>query len=234
MQKYIKIPTSDWFEINGVLNWKEKSDRLIIFCHGFQCDMNKHIFYNWAQFFTEKWFHTFRFNFYGPWSKNRRLHDCDFIIHGQDIDTVVEYLKKDYEEVVLVWHSFWGLSILYSSQKAGQNILWDSSLNTTGHDLRDLEDIGSYYLDKGVYNAFVSKKMFDQYRDESKQKIHEFKVPTSVILAWESPLPKSWSECKDWLLNLKNYKIIAGANHCFDQEWKAGELFEKTLEFINK
>gem|GEM_PF-4912576 len=34
MEKHLNIPTSDGFEIQGILNWKKKSQKLLIFIHG--------------------------------------------------------------------------------------------------------------------------------------------------------------------------------------------------------
>jgi len=234
MEKYINIPTSDWFEIKWILNWKEKSDRLIIFCHGFQGKLNRHLFHNWAWYFTDKWFHTFRFNFYDSWEKNRKLHQCDFDIHGKDIDTVVEYFQDEYQEIILVWHSFGWLSILYSSQNVSQNVLWDSSLSLQWEDFETLRNIWKYFIDMSTFYTLVNKKMFKQYKSESRKKTKNFLVPTSLICAENSSLPSKWKTLKSELKNLKNFDIIGWANHSFDEEWKDTELFDKTLEFIEQ
>ncbi|MDA9129105.1 alpha/beta hydrolase [Candidatus Gracilibacteria bacterium] len=232
MEKYITLPTPDGFEINGVLNWKEKSEKLIIFVHGGQCDLGTHILYNGTKYFTKKGYATFRFNLYDYGDRNRKLHECDFTNHADDIDSVVDFFENEYSEIILIGHSFGGLAILYSSQVVSQSVLWDCSVHVEGAQMRRLEDIGEYYLDKGTSWCYVNKNLFKQYLEESREKITQMKIPTSVICAGDSTLPERWDLFRDNIPNLKNYFVVDGANHFFDEEGKEEELFEKTLEFI--
>jgi len=235
MEHYFTIPTPDWFEIQWVLNWKNKSEKLIIFCHGFQGKLNRHIFHNAAQYFPEKWYHSFRFNFYDAWAKNRKLHHCDFDIHGQDIDTVVEYFNSDYREIIVIGHSFGGLSILYSSQKFSQMVLWDPSLILKKNQSWIWESIYDEKQKLFLFPddmTFISEKMLYQHTQESKKIAYNFLIPWYIICAEKCYLYENWSSISDEIEHCKWVHNILWANHNFDEEWKEEELFEKTLEFI--
>ena len=57
MERTIKIKTKDNFLIYGNLNKaSRKSEKLLIFAHGFTGNMNEHIFFNGAKYFTERGF----------------------------------------------------------------------------------------------------------------------------------------------------------------------------------
>jgi len=95
MEKYLKIPTSDWFEINWVLNWKEESEKLIIFVHGLTWYGWEAHYVCWKDYFTEKWFDVLRFDFYGGWEKNRTLQE-----------STMEDIRK-FEKNNFLGSSFW-------------------------------------------------------------------------------------------------------------------------------
>lgn len=238
MEKNYSIKTSDGFEIDGVLNWKEESDILIIFCHGFQWSFNRHIFHNGAKYFAEKWFHCFRFDFYNGSLKTRKLHMCDFDVHGWDIDSVVQFFRDDYKEIILIWHSFGGLSILYSSQNVEKIVLWDPSLVLKEEQkwanekevIYDEEKKLCYFADTLVY---INPKMLSQHSDESREKAYNFLVPWYIICAEGCYLYENWIQIYKGIEHCTWIYNVLGANHSFDQEGKEEELFEKTLEFIN-
>jgi len=54
MEQYYKIPTSDGFEIPGILNSEETSSKLIIFVHGFTGSMSEAHYYCAKEYFIQR------------------------------------------------------------------------------------------------------------------------------------------------------------------------------------
>ena len=93
MEKQIKIPIANKKYIYGTLRGSLKNP-LLVFVHGFTGYKDEHIFFNGARFFEKKGFSTFRFDLYN-WNKDaRKLEDCTLSLHGEDLDTVIKYLRK--------------------------------------------------------------------------------------------------------------------------------------------
>ena len=116
MEKQIKIPIANKKYIYGTLRGSLKNP-LLVFVHGFTGYKDEHIFFNGARFFEKKGFSTFRFDLYN-WNKDaRKLEECTLSLHGEDLDTVVKYLrKKGANKIFVAGHSFGGVTVLLSKK----------------------------------------------------------------------------------------------------------------------
>jgi len=102
MEKYHTLPTPDGFEIKGILNSKEKSEKLIIFVHGLTGSMNEAHYYAAKEYFTQRGYDVFRFNLYTDGEKTRKLKNTTIANHGEDITTVLKFFENNYTEIYLV------------------------------------------------------------------------------------------------------------------------------------
>ncbi len=238
MEKYITIPTSDGFEIRGILNQREDTDRLIIFVHGFTWSTNE-AHYVWARdYFIEKWYATFRFSLYHGSDSCRKLHTTTVNDHSYDVQRVIDFFWSTYTELFLVWHSLgWPTIIWVPNLKVVRKIiLWDPALEMKSSAEKVFKEGEKYFTSSGSgKNIQVWEAMLEEFRTVDYFKKLE-NMPfrrndIGVVYASEDRHIKFKAQIDDiWI---KNY-VIQGADHCFTREWDLEALFEKTLEFIEK
>jgi len=236
MEKYIQIPTSDWFEINGVLNWKEESDKLIIFVHGLT-------WYGWEahytcgkNFFVEYWYEVLRFDFYWGWENNRTLQESSISTHARDLEDILKYFENDYRDIYLVAHSLWWPSIIkmkYVSEIMKKIIFWDPAFDSQWVDKRFKQD-----WDKTIFTSWdgrfmeVSAQMYKDRKQNHFKYLENFPFTYQnmyiIFAGWNTKTIFKPQTDALWIKSC----VIEWANHGFTQQWKYEELFEKTLEFI--
>lgn len=238
MEKYFTLPTPDWLEIHWVLNSKETSGKLIIFVHWLTGSMNEAHYYCAKNYFTERWYEVARFNLYTDWEKTRKLKNATIKNHSEDIETVLKYFTQDYSHIYLVWHSLAWPSIVWVgkfSDSLKKIVFWDPAFDTSMSVLKCRNEweklIRSWSgkdveIHKGMYKEFVANKHLENLKSISLPK-----KDISIIYA-EKDMHKNNKTVTDemWISSI----IIQWANHWFTQEWKYEELFERTLEFIEK
>ncbi len=239
MEKYITIPTADGFEISGVLNWEEKSDKLLIFVHGLTGSMTEAHYYAAKEYFVKKWYTVFRFNLYTGWESKRQLHSSTIADHSRDVQAVLEYFTEKYWHLYLAGHSLGWPSIVWVEvfpKTLEKIIFWDPAFDTSGTLSQCFEKNGIwfFYPNNGK-NIEISKDMHDELSQNthiSKLKNIDFSVKNmAIIYAWEARHKENKVTTDTlWIESC----IIPWVNHGFTQEWKYEELFEKTLEYIEK
>lgn len=238
MEEYIKIPTHDNHEIKWVLNWEQKSNKLIIFIHGFTGSLHEAHYYAAKQYFTAIWYEVFRFNFYTDWENTRKLKDSSIEMHSRDLETVLAYFWEWNRDIYLVWHSLAWPCIAWITNvptNVKEIVLWDPALSMKATAIGCYEKDNSLYRQLSGKDVEISKEMYSEFlEDLFLQALENNSFPKkhmSAIYASKSKHVNNKIKTDDmWI---KSY-IVEGANHGFTQEWKYQALFEKTLEFITK
>lgn len=240
MEKELRIKTSDGKLIYGTLSVaKKKSKKLIIFVHGFTGHQNEHIFFNGAKFFADKGFDAFRFNLYAGEKKNvRHFRDTTISLHGKDITAVVKSLRKKYEEIYVVGHSYGGTSLLFADQTmVDRFIFWDASyINSSKiedkNHLKYNKKIGAYVLDWGL-EIVVGKKFIDELKNfpdcgELIKKIHK---PVVFITAQKGNM-KAGKKYYAHAHSPKKLVNINRADHNFN-DWSSEQaLLKETYDWL--
>lgn len=236
MEQFITIPTSNKFEIQGILNWDKKSSKLIIFCHGLTWSTKEAHYYAAKNYFVEKWYNVFRFYFYTSGEKTRNLWETTIVDHGHDIDSVLDFFQNTYDEIYIITHSLWWPSFLLS-KKRPKNLIkvvhWDPAFDTvsTAKKVNQVGDIYFYGWIHGGKNSRISQKMYKELLENPwLQKIKNNPENQYIIFAWECN--KIDFKPQTDALGIPS-AIIAWADHGFTQEGKYEELFETTLKFIS-
>lgn len=236
MEKEITIPTNDGHLIYGTLNGD--SDKLIIFVHGLVGHRNEHQFYNAAKFFPKNSYATFRFNLYSYEEKARNLSECGITTHVADVTTVLNNFRKDYKKIYLVGHSLGGPSIMLSNNELSDGIvLWDPTIDLSeifnrpefSHEAQS----DQYIVNWGVKHI-ISKKMIQEQTITTEKIISGLKKPVRIIFAGDGILKPMWEKPQKLIKVKYDIVEIAGAGHCFDEEGTEEELFQATLEWIEK
>lgn len=238
MEKYIKIPTSDGFEINWVLNWKEKSDKLIIFVHGLTGSMHEAHYYCAKEYFISRWYDVFRFNLYADGEKTRKLKNTSIKLHGKDIEKVLDYFENNYGVLNIAWHSLAWPSIVKVKnfpKNLEKIIFWDPAFDTSIGALKCREDwaklIRSWSGKEVEIFSWMHKEFLENKHIENLQNLEYPKANMYIVFAdWDKHKDNKPQTDAMWI---ESY-IVEWANHGFTQEGKYEELFEKTLEFIEK
>lgn len=238
MEKYITMPTSDWFEIRWILNSKEKSDKLIIFVHGLTWYSHEAHYVCGKDYFIDEWYDVLRFNLYHWWEKNRKLRSCSIDDHARDIESVLEYISTDYKEINLIWHSLWGPSIVrmnYNINLINNIVFWDPAFDSREYWV-GFDTVWDMFLFdwRDGRNIQVSPQIVQQRSEDHMTMLEKFpknKAQISIIFAGKNNKIEFKSKTDAmWVQSC----IIEWANHGFTQEWKFKELFKKTLEYLEK
>ena len=238
MEKKVSIKTPDDHVIYGVLNSpQEKTDKLVVFVHGFTGNCQEHHFFNGAKFLKAKGIASYRFDLYSGEKKGRTFTDCDTQTHVDDLKTVFEHFKDQFSKIYLVGHSFGGMVVLESKLDVSGIVLWDSSHadSNIGDDMYEYsEGLGAYLLKWGVVYV-VGKKMYeDKLQYTSPEILMSYvKCPIKVICAGKGVLVNGGKEYFELAKEPKAFAIIEGAGHTFDEEGTEDELFKETIDWIN-
>lgn len=237
MEKQIKIPIENKKYIYGLL--RASLDKpLVIFVHGFTGDRNEHQFFNGARFFEKQGFSSFRFNLYHWKDDARKLVDCTLSLHGRDLDTVIEYFRKEgVKKIFVVGHSFGGATVLLSKNKDfDAAVLWDATgdknVKLKAKYIKELD--AYYYADDSSFGFTISKAMYEENNKKLKpsELIKSIHSPIKIIVAGSGILVK---EGKVFFQNANEPKAFAKirkATHCFDENGTEERLFQETYNWL--
>ena len=237
MEKQIKIPIANKKYIYGTLRGSLKNP-LLVFVHGFTGYKDEHIFFNGARFFEKKGFSTFRFDLYN-WNKDaRKLEECTLSLHGEDLDTVVKYLrKKGANKIFVAGHSFGGVTVLLSKKKEFQAaVLWDSAGDRDVRlNAKYIKELGKYYFEEGAYGFTISKAMYEENNKKLKPSklIRLMPMPIKIIVAGAGIMVEEGKKLYQNANEPKDFVIIPNAAHTFDEEGTEEKLFQGTYNWLN-
>ncbi|OIP57334.1 MAG: hypothetical protein COX79_01165 [Candidatus Levybacteria bacterium CG_4_10_14_0_2_um_filter_36_16] len=238
MEKTIKIPLKNSKNIYGILRG-DLSSPLIIFVHGFTGHKNEHQFFNAARFFEDKGFSTFRFDLYGWEEDARKLEDCTLSLHGQDLDRVVDFFRKEgVEKLFVVGHSFGGVTVLLSKKKDfDAMVLWEASDNPSKvTKSKYVTELDKYYVTaEASYGFTIGKEMFEETQTlNPRDLIKKINKPSLVVVAGNGELVDGGKKFFKNANEPKKFVVIPNATHCFDEDGAEENLFQETLAWFNK
>jgi len=241
MEKTVKLGTKDDHLIYSTLNFQGRQpDKVIILVPSLTGSQNDHLLFNAARFFPSKGYATFRFDLYSGQPKGRKLRDCTLATHGQDIDTVISYLKNSFKKLYITGHS-WGGPSIWAADKLKYLravALWDPTSNkylSNWSGWKYIKSIKSYYQTWGV-DYMVGKKMFNHSKAFPNQidSINQNQLPTKFILAGKSVLVKDWQKAYTKIRVPKSLIVIKSATHSFDEWGASDKLYQETLKWFSK
>ena len=240
MQTYMQINTTDKHIIYGTLDKaKKKSSVLIIFVHGLTGSQNEHIFFNGAKFFTARGVDTFRFDLYTSAKGGRKLQNCGISTHTKDLTSVIERFQNSYKKMVVVGHSLGGPVIMHAILKhISGTLLWDSTVSNAERRREDFvfhHSLNAYIIKWGVA-SLMSKKMISEWKrfPSPKDAIKKITVPVKIICAGNWKYVTAGKEYFKHANKPKEFAVIKGAGHNFDERGAEEALFKKSYAFIKK
>ncbi len=218
--------------VNGTYSPVEDQQGLIIFVHGLTSSQDEPIISQWELYFNHHWYSTFRFNLYGDWDNERKLITNSLSENIQDINDVVNYFVEKWEKnIILIWHSFGGLGLLYSNLSAiSKTILWDASI---GWDelLSDVyEDEQWKYIDRWDHHKrYIGEKMYQDFCTQPEyhiKQLQSLKTPVVILCAEHGLQEPAIIYAKS--VNQQVF-VVTWADHIFSEDNHKQKLFELTL-----
>ena len=236
MEEEIKIPLGDNKFAYGTLRGK-LDQPLIIFAHGFTGDKNHHIFFNGARFFEKHGISSFRFNFYGEEDDSRQLNNCSISNHVSDLDTIVSHFRDKAKSIIVVGHSFSGIIILSSKkQQFDKAVLWDPSSDTKSWLVKDakyIKELDLYYFDDWGVSYTIGKQMYQECVEFNPDHLSSaFTKPLKIIVAGNGILKDGGRKYFEQANQPKEFAVIEGAKHNFNEDGVEEKLFQETLTWI--
>jgi GNAT superfamily N-acetyltransferase len=237
MEKEIKIKTLDDHIIYGKMNWKHKTDSLIIFVHGLSGYIDDEPFYNAAQFFPAHGFSTIRISLYSYETDARKLNTFTIDNSAQDIETVVNHFKNQFSKIYLIGHSLGGPGILLSNMDAVSGVvLWDPSNPDSTIEEAVITKKELTYTNWGL-QIILNPKMLSEWIELRKNVFaltKNINVPLKVICGGKGILYKKWKKYFNTTHLNQEFAIIKKADHSFYEAGTQKELFQETLQFLKK
>ncbi|HEY1645090.1 MAG TPA: alpha/beta hydrolase, partial [Candidatus Saccharimonadales bacterium] len=202
--------------------------------------------FNAARYLDKQGFSTLRVSFYGFEDNQRDISDYDVNVGAEDIDTIVDYVKKKgVKWVAVVGHSYSGMAIVYSNkQRFDTAVLWDpshsDSYSTLKAQLRLKEDF-TYIKEINAYvspvgsGQVISSKVFDSSILDSVDKSKKFKIPTLIINAsWSKEMKEYGKKYADSINAPTKRVVIPNSTHPFVEDGAMDKLFEITTKWVKQ
>lgn len=238
MEQQIQIPTPDGNKIYGTLRGSLQNP-LIIIVHGLGGFKDEHMHFNGSRYFEKKGYSAFRFNLYGYEKDARKLVDCTLKTHARDLDTVVDYFRKEGAgKIIVVGHSYGGPTILASKNKDFDVVvLWDPAVDIEGvakKELKKLEGTDLYYADWGLAVIIGKKMVQEDVNIQPLELVKKLHVPLKIICAGAGFLVSQNKKLLEIANAPKSMTVIKDASHNFNEDGMEEKLFAETYSWIKK
>jgi pimeloyl-ACP methyl ester carboxylesterase len=238
MEKELKIKTSDGKYIYGRLRGALEKP-LVIFVHGLTGHMDEHIFYNGARLFEKKGFAVLQWNQYDWRPGARKLEEVTLEAQAADLDFLVAHFrKKGARKIFVVGHSYGGATIVLSQAQAFDAVvLWDATNEPKSlfDEIEFLAKAKLYVISWGAKNI-LGKAMVEEAKQmpDLYGPMAQFRKPVKIIVAGKGGLIPGGRKFFQAASVAKEFAIIKGATHTFDEGDTEQELFAETLKWLKK
>lgn len=226
---------SVWNKAGDVL-----SDKVVILAHGLTGHANEYLHQMTRIYFNERGYDVVRINFYNWCEGARNLIDTTLEIHGRDLNTLTEYLRKLYKSIFIAGHSYGGLTLLFSQPQVNALAFWDPSFVPWEEFLQvDVQSLasGQVKVIGGGVLSVVGQKMLDEAKsltfDISSSKAGTI-FPSSLVVTAEKETALMRRELYDALKCEKTFYEVKGASHCFNEAMTVQELCEQTFNWFER
>lgn len=213
------------------------SKKAIVIAHGLGGSPNGYMHLIARNYFNALGYDVYRMAFYWDEPEFRILHECTLAIHGQDLNTVIEYVRNGHEKLYVCGHSYGGLTLVFANPHVDALSFWDPSYQPWDGFLSQsvkLSDDKKSYLLCWEYLITIGHGMIDEAkvftRDAAQKMTSKISVPSQVVIARKSGLKQNHETQMlfDDLTCVKEIFTVGGAGHTFVEGQVVFELLEKT------
>lgn len=245
-EKQVQIPIPNTkLKIFGVLRG-DYTKPLVVLCPGLGGWIHETIGFNGSRYFDKKGIASLRVGFYGDSEDQRNINDYDVNNAAEDIDTIVDFVKKNGAIwVAVIGHSYSGMAIPYSTKQLfNAAVLWDPS-HTDGYSTLqaqfNLEKDFKYDKELDAYISalgsgyVISRKVFENYMPGSVVKSKKFKIPTLIINAGFSKEMQAYGKKYAESIDAPTKQLILpNTTHPFTEDEAMEKLFSETYKWIKQ
>lgn len=242
MAEKLLIDVGDGINMRVVVNAVPGSAAVVI-VHGLTSYIHEALYEDARRYFNRKGYSVFRPELYG-WEKDARdLKDCTLQVHGQDLDKLLVYLRKqNHKTIFMIGHSYGCPSVMCTSEPFSKAVMWDGTyvgmpLSFLGNMKRlptqklsiDSSGMGLILGDEMIKEAVKLKG--------STGWIGRLKYPTKFIYAGEGVLYSYRSMQQKRLLDFGiecATQLMPGADHNFTDDKVKDKLFKASYNWFSK
>lgn len=245
----INIPTTDNLDIFCRVNTASNtlSQKAVILAHGLTGHVNEYIHMSARDFFTKRGYDVYRISFYCDGENHRKLQNTTLQIHANDLNKLIQHLKeeKSYDNIYVCGHSYGGATILFANPETSANAFWDSTIYPWEGHWRDLATNLEHFGEEFFIQCWTGMPMLfgNAMLEEAKtnnpeimrKKAASISSPSFVGIAEYGDFEKNKrKELYESLTCKKEYTLIKGADHCFNNGNTVQDLLEETYKWFER
>jgi pimeloyl-ACP methyl ester carboxylesterase len=241
MDQQIKVQAQDGKHIYGLFNESSagRSDRLVVMAHGLTGRPHEFVNVTAMTAFTRAGYDVARIAFYSGFENARTLRECSIAQHADDLNTLIDHLKPNYDKVYATGHSYGGISLLTANPKdLHAASFWDSTF-TPGwqNDVKPVPELDAFAYNNGQ-ESLIGRAMYDEAAHLAANPPYDlaaqFRAPAQVALAKNNEKTgRNRAELFDALKVRKELVMISGANHTFTTGNSSRQLIQQTLRWFS-
>lgn len=243
IEKQLLIKTTDKKIIYATLGLPAKASKnIVVFVHGLTSTALWPPMLLGSWYFRKQGYAYCRVNLYDWRPEARTLMTSDLLQHSKDVDTVVQFLKRQgYKNIFAVGHSFGGLTLLQAKTAEFKAIsLWDISSFITYPPRKWLKKdklTGAVFMQSSC--EFMMSKRYlagiENFPNELEL-ASKIKVPTQICYAHgpNALLVQSSKRYFDSLDCEKELFAVPNSSHSFTEEGVGEKLFNQSRKFFAK
>ncbi len=246
-EEVFSLPLGDGFTLYGRINRPaQKADKAVVLCHGLTGHLYEHHYQVAKNFFTERGYDVYRFNFYGEERNARNITHCTVALHAEDLNKLLDHLKPQYEKLYVTGHSYGGLTVVMAnSPHIAAASLWDASFIAVDEDewwTKNWiynQELDEYILCWKPIALVVGKKFYEELLTCTGERMRgwvtAFTKPAQVLAAggFVENLPNQ-RKLFESLTVEKEWCPIEGAGHGFSVGNEVYDLLENTYRWFQK
>ena len=246
----LTIKNSFGEKLAGAFYKNNKSNKLIIFCHGRLVTKDNPFYVEICELLFKHGFNVFSFDFSGNGESEGKFEECTISKDIEDIKSVADFFKKkNYEIFCLVGHSQGAVEALLHQAKYNSA---ESVIDISG--LADQRDMTTRKYAKEQINE-INKKGFTAIKYDNKQwniskkyfydragygdirnQVKKIKVPVLALHGTEDEdiNYKNGLKMKKILKKKDKFVAIQGASHFYSNPKHRKILFDSILDWLEK
>ena len=244
IEQDIVIDLPDGKKIHGILRGSISPDSPIaIIIHGRPGTGNELLQFLFARYLHEHHISSLRLFMYDFESEYRNIVETDLDVHADDLDVVVNHLRKQgIVKIFATGHSYGGLTILRSKALLESAVLWDPTHGLAFSDGLDdpiypethLRDI--VYVPTGCGYMYPEKQyLYDINIGDNSSWAYSKNYPIKYITAGKGILKPFVNKYFEQTRGAKSIVNIEEAHHQFtDSDEMIDVLFQETLDWFNR
>ena len=243
MEQKIYVKNSEGLKLVGILHVPKPKRKIgMIICHGFTGNKDRNFIPSLASDLEKNNFLTLRFDFSGNGESEGKFEDRTYTKYVEDLRKVIDWFKKQINEICVIGHSMGGSIALieYSKYRNFDELILLApgvkiiKKGFTKKDFEKLEEKGYIeFVDSWGEKRKLRKEYFSDRNKYNQLKLaKKVDIPTLIIIGNKDKIV-SLQACKELykvLPKKKELRILENEYHVFHN--KSNKISRLILEFL--